>query len=128
MKIQEKAAGARTARHKGRRGQVLLVSRAMDCLGRGLMDALDEAGLEADQVDCGSWAVARVVQGAVDLVLLDLNLPELGALELILCIRRFWPELPIVALAGAEPGLRVGGAAARCARDAAAAGRVWGAD
>jgi PAS domain S-box-containing protein len=72
---------------------------------RDLRQVIAEQGRAlADFIPAGSLAQARQVlaQGGLDLVLLDLSLPDGNGLELIAEIHRQYPGLPVVALSSVE--------------------------
>ena len=81
---------------------------------RGVVDALRFAGYETLESGGGSEASVRALQGAYDLLLLDLILPGLDGLDLLKTLRETRPTLPVIILTarGGEndrvKGLRLG--------------------
>jgi two-component system KDP operon response regulator KdpE len=65
---------------------------------RALQIALEASGYSTRSVMTGEQAVARVAQEPVDMVILDLGLPDIDGVEVIDRIRAFAPRLPIVIL------------------------------
>ena len=57
---------------------------------------------DLEVADCLSGCLARVAQGDVDAVLLDLGLPDSQGLDTFLRVRAEAPEIPIVALTGLD--------------------------
>ena len=80
-------------------GHVLLVddNETNRVLGELILESL---GLEVATADCGNAAVAAVRDGRFDLVLMDINMPDIDGLEATRQIREFLDakRLPIVAL------------------------------
>lgn len=63
---------------------------------------LEREGFTATLVDSGTAAVASVVDGQPDLVLLDVNLPDLSGLEVCRAIRRQPGYVPVILLTGLD--------------------------
>lgn len=63
--------------------------RALQRLGHGVVEASD-----------GREAVRSLEQEAVDLVITDINMPEMDGIELILETTERWPCLPMIARSG----------------------------
>ena len=63
---------------------------------------LHEAGYTVELAEDGMQAIERLRQlgESVDLILLDLTMPELGGAEAALELRRIQPDVPIVAMSG----------------------------
>jgi two-component system KDP operon response regulator KdpE len=68
---------------------------------RALRTSLEAHGYEAESVGTGGEGVVRVADGGVDLVLLDLGLPDIDGTEVIARIRAF-SEIPIIVLSVRE--------------------------
>jgi two-component system, OmpR family, response regulator len=83
-----------------------------------LVSALEERlilrGFRATGVTTGAEALARVAEGAYDVVLLDVKMPGLGGLQVIRQIKTGHPEVQVVLLTGhgsaqdAAEGMRLG--------------------
>jgi DNA-binding NtrC family response regulator len=65
-----------------------------------LTRVLERAGHEVVTVPNGEAAWEAVRHGVFDMVVLDLDLPLLGGLEVLQHIRRFDPDLPVIILSG----------------------------
>jgi DNA-binding response OmpR family regulator len=76
----------------------LLLVEDDGAIARPLVRALDREGFAVTHVERGHDAIARVDAGDVDLVVLDLTLPDLDGLEVCRILRTRWPLLPIVVL------------------------------
>src|SRR5215217_7855009 len=88
--------------------RVLLVednAADVDLIREALADAeldpaLDGPALRLDQVDRLAGALERLTQGEVDVVLLDLSLPDCQGFETFARLQRAAPSTPIVVLSG----------------------------
>jgi CheY-like chemotaxis protein len=67
-----------------------------DVLGR----MLDHAGYEVVRVADGRQGLAAFQQTPVDVVVTDINMPEMDGIEVISALRRLQPRVPIVAISG----------------------------
>ncbi|HEU0130277.1 MAG TPA: response regulator transcription factor [Mycobacteriales bacterium] len=63
---------------------------------------LEREGFATTLVDSGTAAVASVLDGQPDLVLLDVNLPDLSGLEVCRAIRRQPGYVPVILLTGLD--------------------------
>jgi DNA-binding response OmpR family regulator len=88
----------------------LLVVEDDAAIARPLIRALEREGFVVDHVECGQAALVRAADDGVDLVLLDLTLPDIDGLEVCRRIREAHPQLPVVMLTarGEEVDLVVG--------------------
>jgi DNA-binding response OmpR family regulator len=77
--------------------QLLLVEDD-PAIARPLVRALEREGFAVEQLEAGEPAIRRVDAGDVDLVVLDLTLPDLDGLDVCRRIRASHPSLPIVML------------------------------
>ena len=66
----------------------------------GSMDDVDVVGTASQ----GRLALAKLDQGPVDLVLLDVEMPEMGGLETLEHLRQRWPETDVVMVSGTNQG------------------------
>jgi two-component system KDP operon response regulator KdpE len=80
----------------------LLVVDDEPAILRALTVALEAHQYEVRAVLDGRKAVASVAAGGVDLVVLDLGLPDISGLEVIAQVRAFAPDVPIVVLSAWE--------------------------
>jgi len=67
--------------------RILLVEDDLQ-IGDAIASALNDAGLVADWVKDGDAALAAIVAGAFDLVLLDLGLPKRDGLNVLKRVRQ----------------------------------------
>lgn len=67
-------------------------------VGVVLTALLKQAGYHAEAVDGADKALMRVSGGMFDLIITDLNMPEMDGMELIEQIKKKNPELPVVML------------------------------
>ncbi len=65
-----------------------------------LREMLAQDGHDVTEAENGAMALARLRAGAFDLLITDLVMPEKNGLNLILDIRKEWPDLEIVAISG----------------------------
>lgn len=65
-------------------------------IGAAIASALDDAGMAADWVTDGSAALASVVSGAFELILLDIGLPGQDGLSVLKHIRQRRNETPVI--------------------------------
>ncbi len=69
----------------------------------GLATVLREEGYEVDEAPDGLVAWSLVRESPPDLVLTDLDMPNLGGAELIVRIRAHYPHIPIIVLSAEDP-------------------------
>src|SRR2546426_148694 len=80
----------------------------------GIVDALRFAGYETLHAGDGNDGLAQALRATIDLLLLDLILPELSGFEILKSVREARPTLPIIILtargeeADRVKGLRLG--------------------
>jgi DNA-binding response OmpR family regulator len=67
-------------------------------IARPLMRALEREDFAVEHVEAGQPAIERVQSGPIDIVVLDLTLPDLDGLDVCRQIRASHPALPIVML------------------------------
>ncbi len=65
-------------------------------IGEAIASALHDAGLVADWVKDGEAALASIVAGAFDLVLLDLGLPKRDGLNVLTRVRQRRQDTPVL--------------------------------
>jgi CheY-like chemotaxis protein len=72
-----------------------------ETLVRGVVGRMvAKADHEVHEASDGVEAVERVREGDYDVVLLDINMPEMNGIEVISKLRDIAPELPVVAMSG----------------------------
>jgi DNA-binding response OmpR family regulator len=76
----------------------LLLVEDDPAIARPLVRALEREGFAVEHLEAGEPAIARVDAGDIDLVVLDLTLPDLDGLDVCRQIRASHPALPIVML------------------------------
>ena len=80
------------------RGETPAARRDDPGIARPLVRALEREGFEVEHLEAGEPAIGRVTTGDIDLVVLDLTLPDLDGLDVCRQIRARHPALPIVML------------------------------
>jgi PAS domain S-box-containing protein len=75
--------------------RILLVEDDLG-VGEGLQDLLALEGFAVELVDRGLQGLAAVERFAPDLVLLDVNLPDISGLDVYEQLHTRWPDLPII--------------------------------
>ena len=92
----------------------ILVVEDDSAIRQGLVDALQFAGYETLQAANGNDGLARALQGAFDLLVLDLILPGQSGFDILRATRAARPNLPVIILtargeeADRVEGLRLG--------------------
>jgi two-component system, OmpR family, KDP operon response regulator KdpE len=76
----------------------LLLVEDDTAIARPLVRALEREGFAVEHLEAGEPAIRRVDAEDIDLVVLDLTLPDLDGLDVCRQIRASHPELPIVML------------------------------
>ena len=69
---------------------------------RLLMDGLlkQSIGFEVIWAENGRMALERIEEWKVDLVVTDLQMPEMDGLELVQQVRQIYPQLPVILTTG----------------------------
>ena len=80
--------------------KTVLVADDSATMRRMIMAALGPRGLAFEQADSGLGAIERITLGHVDLVILDLNMPDVHGLEVLRFIRGrdALRDLPVIIL------------------------------
>ena len=80
--------------------KTVLVADDSATMRRMIMAALGPSGLAFEQADSGLGAIERITLSHVDLVILDLNMPDVHGLEVLRFIRgrESLRELPVIIL------------------------------
>lgn len=78
----------------------VLVVDDQESMREMLADLLDMMGLEPQTVGSGAEALEELTAGLVDLVITDLNMPQMDGMELMKAIKSDHPELPVVVITG----------------------------
>ncbi len=63
---------------------------------------LGQAGYQVESVMNGAEAIERILRAdtQIDLMILDLNMPRVGGIDVIRVLRRRWPDLPVLVISG----------------------------
>ncbi|MCA8948802.1 MAG: response regulator transcription factor [Planctomycetes bacterium] len=77
---------------------VVLVVEDDRAIRRGLVDALDYAGFSTIEAEDGDAGLSAAVAGDVDLVLLDVLLPDIDGFAVLERLRAVRPALPVIVL------------------------------
>jgi PAS domain S-box-containing protein len=75
-----------------------------DLLGRSPLLGTKDPTLTVEEVDCLAAALERLATGDIDLVLLDLVLPDSQGLDTFLPVHTQAPDVPIIILSGLDAG------------------------
>ncbi len=78
---------------------ILVVDDEPD-LRRYLADELRDEGYGTDMAADGVDAVLRVIDGGIDVVLMDIRMPRLDGLNALRILRRLAPSLPVIMFTG----------------------------
>ncbi len=76
----------------------VLVVEDDDGIAAPLVRTLEREGYDVGRVDTGSAGVERVGRGDVDLVILDLGLPDMDGLDVCRQVREHDPDVPVLIL------------------------------
>jgi DNA-binding response OmpR family regulator len=86
--------------------QRILVVEDDEAIASGLARVLDSQGYDVARVGAGRPAIAATAD-PVDLVILDLGLPDMDGIDVCRALRRAHPELPILILSARDQELDV---------------------
>lgn len=89
---QSVAAGEQVALRSRR----VLVVEDDESVGEGLRALLTDEGFEVDLVERGLHSAPAIERFRPDLVLLDVNLPDVSGFDVYRQIRSQWPDLPVI--------------------------------
>lgn len=78
----------------------ILIIDDEELIRKFLRAALEDAGYQVSEVSSVRTGHTYLLQGPVDLVLLDILMPDCDGLEAITLLRREFPDLPIIAMSG----------------------------
>lgn len=78
------------------RSRRVLVIEDDESVGEGLRALLTDEGFEVDLIERGLHALPAIDRFKPDLVLLDVNLPDVSGIEVYRQIRSKWPVLPVI--------------------------------
>ena len=77
--------------------RILIVDDHME-MAAMLAEALGEAGFQAEALDSGAAALARLEAGGVDALVTDLRMDGVGGLELLAASQRLDPRRPVIVM------------------------------
>jgi CheY-like chemotaxis protein len=83
-------------------GRRILVVDDDDLVRGVLRDMLELAGHEVYEAQNGAEALARLRHSGVDLMLTDLVMPDCDGIEVLRKVREDYPDLPVLAMSGAQ--------------------------
>ena len=63
-----------------------------------IVKSLRQAGIEAEVVEAGGGkeGMQKIAEGGVDLVLSDVNMPDITGIEMVKVVKTKFPKLPVV--------------------------------
>lgn len=79
--------------------RILLVDDDDD-VRRAMSRTLERLGHEITSARAGREALASMEECAPDLLLTDINMPDMDGIELMMAVRKRWPGVPIIAVSG----------------------------
>jgi len=79
-------------------------------LVRELLSEVRDASISCEWVDRLAKGLDRLARGGIDVVLLDLNLPDSWGMETLAAIRRRFPSVPVAVFMSGGEETRSGGA------------------
>lgn len=79
--------------------RVLLVDDTLP-LRRGLAAFLRNAGHDVVEADHGAQAIEALQSSLFDVVISDVEMPEMDGLQLLAAISALWPRLPVFLMSG----------------------------
>lgn len=71
-----------------------------DALRGAIARFLGRAGYEVEEADNGHAALRTIERKSVDLVVTDINMPEMDGIEIVMALRGRTPPTPVVAMSG----------------------------
>lgn len=82
----------------------ILLAEDAAAVRESIKDSLELAGFEVDDAPDGEVACRLLEQHAYDLLVTDLWMPKVDALDLLKRLRQINPKLPVIAISGGAPG------------------------
>lgn len=67
---------------------------------RAMKRGLERMGHAVTPAGDGREAIAALIGTPMDLVVTDINMPDMDGIELIIEMNRKWPEVPVIAVSG----------------------------
>lgn len=84
--------------HTSHDGQTILVVDDDPLVVAFVAKGLTAHGFHVDEVSTGSAAIARLDEGGIDVMLLDLGLPDIDGMELMRLLRERGTDVPTVVI------------------------------
>jgi DNA-binding NtrC family response regulator len=78
----------------------ILVVDDQESMREMLADLLDMMGLESHTVGSGEEALRELDAGGIDLVITDLNMPQMDGMELMKQVKARHPGMPVIVITG----------------------------
>lgn len=78
----------------------ILVIDDDDTLRGAIVAFLQSSGHEVHEANDGKKALTLFEATPVDLVITDINMPEMDGIEIILKFGSTWPDIPVIAMSG----------------------------
>ena len=85
----------------------VLIVDDQDQIRQLIRDALERAGYHVEEARDGKEGLQRYRENSVDLVLMDILMPDQDGLEAIMALRREFPDSRIIAMTGGIDGVGV---------------------
>lgn len=86
----------------------ILVAEDSPAVRLAIVDVLEALGHTVTEAGNGRVAIERLADGAFDLVVTDVLMPEVDGIEVIKAARRTQPEAKVLAISGGAPTLPAG--------------------
>jgi YesN/AraC family two-component response regulator len=68
-----------------------------------IVNLFNQAAVEFDEAGDGSEGLSKISEKKYDLIITDIIMPKMEGIEMILEVKRTYPEIKILAISGGEP-------------------------